>query len=86
MPPSDLLPEDHELRSAIGPREPMADATARRIRELSLFFVSVLVLLTLVGFSIVTLLDACAPQEDRWWATSTLTAAFGGILGWLIKR
>ncbi|MDH0866863.1 hypothetical protein [Mitsuaria sp. GD03876] len=86
MPQSTDLPENHELRTAIGPRETLADARSRRTRELSLFFVSVLILLSLVGFSIFILSNDCAQEADRWWATSTLTAAFGGVLGWLIKR
>jgi hypothetical protein len=30
--------------------------------------------------------DRCAAEENRQWALSTLTAIFGGVLGWLIKR
>jgi|UPI00083767FB hypothetical protein len=82
----EALPGNHEMRAAIAPPETAADATARRVRDLSLLFVSLLVLITLVSFSIYILTASCSTQEDRWWASSTLTAAFGGVLGWLIKR
>ncbi|OWQ86937.1 hypothetical protein CDN99_19745 [Roseateles aquatilis] len=74
------------LDAKVGIPESRADGRARRIKDLGLFFVSVFILMVLVGFSLLTLRDACTPDENRQWALSTLTAVFGGILGWLIKR
>ncbi|ANH69014.1 hypothetical protein [Mitsuaria sp. 7] len=74
------------FRASIEPPEPLADGKVRRIKDLTLFFVSTFILLTLVGFSVFVLTDACVTEEERKWATSTLTMAFGGVLGWLIKR
>lgn len=79
--------EGVELRyGTIGPPESSEDARTRRAKELALFFTSILILVVLVAFSVYLLMAPCAPDADRWWATSTLTAVFGGILGWLIKR
>lgn len=74
------------FRASIEPPEAPADGKVRRIKDLTLFFVSAFILLTLVGFSVFVLTDACVVEEDRKWATSTLTTVFGGVLGWLIKR
>lgn len=74
------------LDAKVGIPESRADARARRTKDLSLFFVSIVILMLLVGFSLFTLRDQCAWEENRQWALSTLTAVFGGILGWLIKR
>ncbi|WP_377157551.1 hypothetical protein ACFJIX_02620 [Roseateles sp. UC29_93] len=74
------------FRASIEPPEPPADGKVRRLKDLTLFFVSTFILLTLVGFSVFVLTDACVAEEERKWATSTLTMAFGGVLGWLIKR
>jgi hypothetical protein len=74
------------FRASIESPESQADGKVRRIKDLALFFVSTFILLTLVGFSLFVLLSACVAEDDRRWATSTLTTVFGGVLGWLIKR
>ncbi len=74
------------LDARMGIPESHADARARRAKDLGLFLVSIAILMVLVGFSLFTLRDHCAVEENRQWALSTLTAVFGGILGWLIKR
>ena len=74
------------LNAQVGIPESQADARARRTKDLGLFFVSVVILTVLVGFSLFTLRDQCVLEENRQWALSTLTAVFGGVLGWLIKR
>ncbi len=63
-----------------------ADGRVRRLKDVGLFVVSTLILLALVGFYLFTLRDQCQLDENRQWALSTLTAVFGGVLGWLIKR
>ncbi len=74
------------FRASIEPPEQVPDAQVRRIKDLSLFFVSVGILLALVTFSVIVLTSECNAEEDRRWASSTLTTVFGGVLGWLIKR
>lgn len=76
----------HHLEASVKPVESIPDGQARRLKDLSLFFVSVLILVTIVAFSIFLLSSQCVPDDDRKWALSTLTAVFGGVLGWLIKR
>ncbi|WP_431259191.1 hypothetical protein ACQ86G_02660 [Roseateles chitinivorans] len=66
--------------------EPPADAQIRRFKDVGLFVVSSLILLTLVGFSLFMLLATCTADDSHQWALSTLTTVFGGVLGWLIKR
>ena len=66
--------------------EPSADAHVRRFKDLGLFVVSNVILLTLVGFSIFVLAGTCTADDNHQWALSTLTTVFGGVLGWLIKR
>lgn len=78
------LPANHELK--INPSESEPDGHVRRVKDLTLFFFGLLVLVTVVTYSLVVLLSDCMGAEDRRWATSTLTAVFGGALGWLIKR
>ncbi|HEY1394947.1 hypothetical protein [Roseateles sp.] len=74
------------IDAKVGIPESRADARTRRIKDLGLFFVSIIILMVLVGFSLFTLRDQCVIDENRQWALSTLTAVFGGVLGWLIKR
>ncbi|WP_416758656.1 hypothetical protein ACNI65_18965 [Roseateles sp. So40a] len=74
------------LTASVGMPESRADGRALRIKDLGLFAVSILILMALVGVSLLILVDPCGVEENRQWALSTLTAVFGGILGWLIKR
>ena len=78
------IPANHEVK--IGPAESAPDGSVRRLKDLTLFFFGLLVLVTVVAYSLVVLLTDGIAEEDRRWATSTLTAVFGGALGWLVKR
>ena len=74
------------LDAKVGIPESRADGRVRRIKDLGLFFASIFILVVLVGFSLFPLKDQCVLDENRQWALSTLTAVFGGVLGWPIKR
>ncbi|OWQ86935.1 hypothetical protein CDN99_19735 [Roseateles aquatilis] len=54
-----------------------ADGHVRRIKDLSLFFFGILVLSTVIGYSLTVLVADCVAEEDRRWATSTLACWAG---------
>lgn len=80
------VPPFPQLAMSLTPPEEPADGRVRRVKDLTLFFFSAVLLAVIVGFSLWLLSSSCVLEEDRRWATSTLTAVFGGVLGWLIKR
>ena len=57
------IPANHEVK--IGPAESAPDGSVRRLKDLTLFFFGLLVLVTVVAYSLVVLLTDCIAEEDR---------------------
>lgn len=79
-------PSDHVYNASVGPAESVGDRRVRLFKDVVLFLVAIafVVLITWLCFS--TLTSPIATAEEKKWAMSALSAAAGGIIGYLVRK
>lgn len=83
--PVDEVLGPHKVSLSIESRETDADATVRRVKDLALFFASMLGIGVLLWLC-VSIAASCESHEEKRWATSIVTAVVGGLLGYLLRK
>lgn len=58
----------------------------RLFKDVVLFVVAVGFVMLIVSLCYGTLVSATAPAEEKKWAMSVLSAAAGGIVGYLVRK
>ena len=79
-------PNNHRLSAHIEPDETKAERTVRLFKDVVLFIVAVVFLGIIVSFCYDTLQDKAASPDAKRWAMSVLSAATGGIVGFLVRK
>ena len=79
-------PDNHKFSIAVSPVEPQADRMVRLAKDFIFFLFALGLVGTVLWLSVRTTLDAGASADEKKWAMSVLSAAAGGVIGWLVKR
>lgn len=79
-------PPNHTYSVAIERQETAAERHLRLFKELALFLAALGFVVLIVSLCYATLTSAKASPEEQKWAMSVLSAATGGIIGYLIRR
>ncbi|WKB54929.1 hypothetical protein [Eleftheria terrae] len=79
-------PPNHQFSVAIDREETRGERGVRLFKDVALF-IAALAFVALIGWLCFrTLMASGAGAEEKKWAMSVLSAAAGGIVGYLIKR
>lgn len=80
------LPPNHKFSASVGREDTDGERYVRLFKDVALFLVAIafVVLMTWVCYS--TLFSPQATAEEKKWAMSVLSAAAGGIVGYLVRK
>jgi hypothetical protein len=79
-------PPDHKFKASLEPNEGVADRNVRLFKEVVVFLLAVGFVLVIVWICVGTLYSPTAQVEEKKWAMSILSAAAGGLIGYLIRK
>ncbi len=79
-------PPNHKFNISVEREETRPEQAVRLFKDVALFCVALGFVLLMVVLCYRTLSSTNASAEEKKWAMSVLSAATGGILGYLIRR
>jgi heme/copper-type cytochrome/quinol oxidase subunit 4 len=79
-------PSDHKYKFSVEPNEATADRNVRLFKDVVVFLLAVGFVLLIVWLCITTVVSSSAQAEEKKWAMSILSAAAGGLIGYLIRK
>lgn len=79
-------PADHKYNFSLEPKEAAADRNVRLFKDVVIFLLAVGFVLLIVWLCVSTVLSPSAQAEEEKWAMSILSAATGGLIGYLIRK
>ena len=82
----DKPPPHHVYTVSVEPEERPAERIVRLFKDIALFLVAIAFVVTIAIICFRTLYDAAATADEKKWAMSVLSAAAGGIVGYLIRK
>lgn len=82
----DSPPPNHKFSVSVEREETLGERRVRLFKDVTLFVVAVAFVVAIAVLCLATLLAPAAPAEEKKWAMSVLSAAAGGIIGYLIRR
>ncbi|MEK9141042.1 MAG: hypothetical protein AAB308_08330 [Nitrospirota bacterium] len=79
-------PPNHKYTVSIEREETDGERKVRLFKDIALFVVALLFVLLVVWLCYSTLTSASASADEKKWAMSVLSAATGGIIGYLVRK
>ena len=79
-------PPNHKFSVSIEREETDGDRQVRLFKDVALFIVAIAFVLLMAWLCYSTLTSPGASAEEKKWAMSVLSAAAGGIIGYLVRR
>ena len=79
-------PPNHKIGLSIARDETEAEHYVRLFKDLALFVAALGFVMLIVGLCYSTLTAPAATAEEKKWAMSVLSAAAGGLIGYLIRK
>jgi hypothetical protein len=82
----DSPPPNHKYSVSVEREETAGERRVRLFKDVALFVVAVGFVVLVVALCYSTLSSATAAAEEKKWAMSVLSAATGGIIGYLVRK
>ncbi|MGO9675192.1 MAG: hypothetical protein ACLPSF_13675 [Methylocella sp.] len=82
----DSPPPNHKYSVSIEREETEWEQYVRLFKDVALFVVAVGFVILIVSLCYETLSSSAASAEEKKWAMSVLSAATGGIVGYLLRK
>jgi hypothetical protein len=82
----DSPPPNHKYSVSIEREETAWELYVRLFKDVALFVVAVGFVVLIVRLCYATLSSSAASAEEKKWAMSVLSAATGGIVGYLLRK
>ena len=79
-------PPNHKYSVSVEREETGGERRVRLFKDLALFLVAIGFVVLIVVLCYSTLSSATATPEEKKWAMSVLSAATGGIIGYLVRK
>ncbi|MEI8572700.1 hypothetical protein U737_08050 [Methylomonas sp. LW13] len=79
-------PPNHTFSVSVDRQETDAERTLRLFKDLALFVVALGFVVLIVWLCYATLVATTTSAEEKKWAMSVLSAATGGIIGYLLRK
>ncbi len=82
----DKPPPQHVYTVSVEPEESRAERYVRLFKDIALFLVAVGFVIAIAIICFRTLYEATSTSDEKKWAMSVLSAAAGGMVGYLIRK
>jgi hypothetical protein len=82
----DSPPPNHQYSVSVEREETSGERAVRLFKDIALFCVALGFVILVVWLCVNTLIASTASADEKKWATSVLSAATGGIVGYLVRR
>ncbi|CAD6878593.1 hypothetical protein [Methylomonas albis] len=79
-------PPNHTFSVSVDRQETDAERNVRLFKDLALFIVALGFVVLIVWLCYATLVATTTSAEEKKWAMSVLSAATGGIIGYLLRK
>lgn len=79
-------PPNQTFNVSVEPEETAGERGVRLFKDVALFVVAIGFVTLVVWLCYATLLSSAATAEEKKWAMSVLSAATGGIVGYLVRK
>ena len=79
-------PPGHKFNVSVEREESEGDRKVRLFKDVALFVVALLFVSLVAWLCFSTLTSATASADEKKWAMSVLSAATGGIIGYLVRK
>ncbi|WP_020203532.1 hypothetical protein [Cupriavidus sp. WS] len=79
-------PPNHKYSVSVEREETAGERRVRLFKDVALFAVAIGFVILIVGLCYSTLSSPTATAEEKKWAMSVLSAATGGIIGYLVRK
>jgi len=79
-------PANHQVSVSVEREETNGERGVRLFKETVLFLVAIGFVLLIVWLCVNTLTSSTATPDEKKWAMSVLSAAAGGMIGYLVRK
>lgn len=79
-------PTGHTYKVTVEREESAAERNVRLFKDVALFLVAISFVVLIAWLCYATLASSSATTEEKKWAMSVLSAATGGIIGYLVRK
>jgi hypothetical protein len=79
-------PPNHKYNVSVEREETAGERRVRLFKDVSLFVIAVGFVVLIVALCYRTLSSATTTADEKKWAMSVLSAATGGIIGYLVRK
>jgi len=79
-------PPNHKYSVSVEREETDGERQVRLFKDVSLFMVAIAFVVLIAWLCYSTLISSVASPEEKKWAMSVLSAATGGIVGYLVRK
>lgn len=79
-------PPNHKYSVSVEREETAGERRVRLFKDVALFLVAISFVVLIVVLCYSTLSSGSATAEEKKWAMSVLSAATGGIIGYLVRK
>jgi hypothetical protein len=79
-------PPNHKYSVSVECEETAGERRIRLFKDVALFVVAVGFVVMIVSLCYSTLSSSAASAEEKKWAMSVLSAATGGVIGYLVRK
>jgi hypothetical protein len=82
----DSPPPNHQYSVSVEREETSGERAVRLFKDIALFCTALGFVILVVWLCVSTLIASTASADEKKWAMSVLSAATGGIIGYLVRR
>lgn len=79
-------PPNHKFSVSIDREETEGELRVRLFKDVALFVVALAFVVLIAWLCVSTLLSVAATAEEKKWAMSVISAAAGGVIGYLVRK
>lgn len=79
-------PPNHQYSVSVEREETASERRVRLFKDVTLFVVAICFVVLIVWLCYSTLSSSTSSAEEKKWAMSVLSAAAGGIIGYLVRK
>ena len=79
-------PPNHKVSVSIEREETLGEQRVRLFKDIALFAVAIGFVIVVAGICVSTLQSPDASADEKKWAMSVISAATGGIIGYLVRK
>lgn len=79
-------PPNHRYTVKVDPEETAGERQVRLTKDLLVFLLAIGFVIVVAAICVMTVVNQDSGQEEKKWAMSILSAATGGLVGYLVRK